>query len=145
MNRLHPASVLTGLSIAALVAVLVAMKPQSHDRAMLDMAMSGVRIQGTVTVRGIPQARDMVTILPNSVFVVPAESLFVITGVMASTAGNTSIGVSFNGFRVFEGATGSPGTTPTFTFPAGVVALAGTAVASTGTGGAVITGYLEDA
>ena len=126
-----------GAGAVMLVMVLVGMTPQVQGNSLDSDYAPLIRINGTVAVKGIPQAKDMVRIDPLQTYVVPAGKLLVVTGIGA-TDGGYQVSVWFDGTKIVEGSS----------LPPGLVAPAGTNVNAGGGSSAaatVIFGYLEDA
>lgn len=135
--ELDSVSLGVGAVAALAVVVLVGMTPQASVEPMISDFAPFIRVSGTISVKGVPQAKDMVRIDPLQTYVVPTGKLLVITGIGA-TGGGYQVSVWFDGTKIVEGGG----------IPPGLMAPAGTNV-NAGTGGSagatVIFGYLEDA
>ncbi len=135
--RIDKLSALFGAMLAGLVFVALAAQQITPAKLLLS---------GPVTVRGIPTPNQMVRVVEGVPFVVPAQKVFVVTGLGSNghlfapgPAPNKHVRVSFDGVSVLEamilewqgGGSYSGGGPAISEVPPGLVAPAGTTVTAT--------------
>lgn len=137
--RIHLPSAIAGASILGLVLLATgAQKPLIHKWP--------TTVEHVVTVKGIPPPEKTIRITEAEPYTVPADKLFVVTGLGKSEFSGTSPGsviLKFDGEAVWKATYGGidGDVEPYASVPPGLVAYSGSVV-STSTNNGVILGYL---
>src|SRR5262245_62784082 len=135
---IHPLSALAGAGLLGLMLLAAGAQSQIQVRPW----------RGLVRVAGIPDPRQMLVVSEDTPFVVPAQKLFVATGLGMSTEGGPVLSLLIDGIPAvvlrMESSSGFPSIR---SLPLGLTAPAGATITVCGGGGlsARAWGYLVDA